>query len=57
MSYSDLVLFVARKCEVKSKCGGARAGEYHRLAQHLKKSAGHLRFLESEEKGGRSDGV
>jgi len=43
---ADLVLGVARHCESISKRGGDHAGEYHRIAQHLKKSAGHLLALE-----------
>lgn len=43
---SDLVLGVARHCEAISKRGGDHAKEYHRIAQHLKKSAGHLKALE-----------
>ena len=43
---ADLVLGVARHCEAISKRGGDHAKEYHRIAQHLKKSAGHLKALE-----------
>ncbi len=43
---ADQVLRIARHCERLSKDGGPRAAEYKRLAQHLKKSAGHLRSLE-----------
>lgn len=43
---ADLVLGVARHCENISKRGGDHAKEYHRIAQHLKKSAGHLKALE-----------
>lgn len=43
---SDLVLGVARHCEAISKRGGEHSKEYHRIAQHLKKSAGHLKALE-----------
>lgn len=43
---ADLVLGVARHCEAISKRGGDHAKEYHRIAQHLKKSAGHLKTLE-----------
>ena len=45
---ADLVLSIARHCERISKRGGDHAKEYKRLAQHLKKSAGHLRALEEE---------
>ena len=43
---AEQVLRIARHCEKLSKEGGPRAAEYKRLAQHLKKSAGHLRSLE-----------
>lgn len=43
---SDQVLSIARHCEKLSKENGPHASEYKRLAQHLKKSAGHLRALE-----------
>ena len=43
---ADLVLGVARHCEAISKRGGDHAKEYHKIAQHLKKSAGHLKALE-----------
>lgn len=42
----DAVLSIARHCEAISKRGGDHAKEYHRIAQHLKKSAGHLKALE-----------
>lgn len=43
---ADLVLSIARHCETISKRGGDHAKEYHKIAQHLKKSAGHLKALE-----------
>lgn len=43
---ADLVLGIARHCEAISKRGGDHAKEYHKIAQHLKKSAGHLKALE-----------
>lgn len=46
MSNGDAVLRIARHCENISKRGGDHAKEYHRIAQHLKKSAGHLKALE-----------
>jgi len=54
MKNSEVILIVARKLEAKSKRGGVHSAEYHRLAQHLKKSSGHLRALEIQE-GGDSD--
>lgn len=42
----ERVLQIARHCEGISKRGGDHAKEYHRIAQHLKKSAGHLLALE-----------
>lgn len=51
MKHSDTILVIARKLEGKSKRGGDHAAEYHKIAQHLKKSAGHLRALEIQEGG------
>lgn len=42
----EQVLQIARRCEDISRRGGDHAGEYHKIAQHLKKSAGHLLALE-----------
>lgn len=47
---ADLVLGVAKHCEIISKRGGEHAKEYHKIAQHLKKSAGHLKALERNPK-------
>lgn len=49
MKHSDTILAIARQLETKSKRGGARSAEYHKIAQHLKKSSGHLRALETQE--------
>ena len=49
MKRSDAILAIARQLEGLSKKGGPHAAEYHKIAQHLKKSAGHLRALEKEE--------
>ena len=46
MSNGEAVLEIARRCERISKRGGDYAKEYHKIAQHLKKSAGHLKALE-----------
>lgn len=44
---ADLVLSIARHCETISKQPRQdHAKEYHKIAQHLKKSAGHLKALE-----------
>lgn len=44
---ADLVLSIAKHCEKISKQPRQdHAKEYHRIAQHLKKSAGHLKALE-----------
>lgn len=45
-STAERVLQIAKHCERISKRGGDHADQYHRIAQHLKKSAGHLRALE-----------
>ena len=50
MKRSDVLLSISRQLETKSKRGGEKAAEYHRLAQRLKKSAGHLRALEFAER-------
>lgn len=50
MKNSDVILAIARQLESKSKRGGDRSAEYHKLAQHLKKSSGHLRHLELAER-------
>lgn len=49
MKRSDVILAIARQLEGISKSGGSKAAEYHKIAQHLKKSAGHLRALENQE--------
>lgn len=49
-SDGERVLQIARHCESISKRGGDHAGEYHKIAQHLKKSAGHLLALERNGK-------
>lgn len=49
MKRSDAILAIARQLETKSKRGGSHSAEYHKIAQHLKKSAGHLRALENQE--------
>lgn len=49
MKNSDVILAIARQLESKSKRGGDRSAEYHKIAQHLKKSSGHLRALEIKE--------
>lgn len=54
--YSGIILDIARRLEWESKQGGAHSAEYHRIAQHLKKSSGHLRALEIQE-GGDTDAV
>ena len=46
----EQVLQIARHCESISKRGGDHAGEYYKIAQHLKKSAGHLLALERNGK-------
>lgn len=46
----EQVLQIARHCESISKRGGDHANEYHRIAQYLKKSAGHLKALERNGK-------
>lgn len=46
MTDGERVLQIARHCENISKRGGDHAGEFHKIAQHLKKSAGHLLALE-----------
>lgn len=47
---ADLVLSIARHCETISKQSRQdHAKEYHRIAQHLKKSAGHLKALERSQ--------
>ncbi len=46
MTDGERVLQIARRCESISKRGGDHAGEFHKIAQHLKKSAGHLKALE-----------
>lgn len=44
---AELVLNIARNCERISKQPKQdHAKEYHKIAQHLKKSAGHLKALE-----------
>ena len=44
---ADLVLSIAKHCERISKQPRQdHAKEYHRIAKHLKKSAGHLKALE-----------
>lgn len=50
MTDSGLILFIARRCENISKRGGDHPEEYHKIAQHLKKSAGHLKALEDLKK-------
>ena len=42
----EQVLQLARRCEIISRRGGDHAKDYHKIAQHLKKSAGHLLALE-----------
>lgn len=49
MKRSEVILAIARQLEAKSKRGGEGSAEYHRIAQHLKKSSGHLRALEIKE--------
>lgn len=46
MTNSKIILIIARRCEIISRRGGEHPAEYHKIAQHLKKSAGHLRALE-----------
>ena len=50
MKRSEVLLVMSRQLESKSKRGGEKAAEYHKIAQHLKKSAGHLRHLELAER-------
>ena len=50
MENNKIIYSIARHCETISKRGGEHAAEYKRLAQHLKKSAGHLRALEESER-------
>ena len=46
MTTGEQVLQLAKRCESISKRGGDHAKDYHKIAQHLKKSAGHLLALE-----------